>query len=457
MLFSHQKKPSHKRNLVYETKCLTCERRDEEYINTLEIEDKEKSERKRNMPRYKYIGETSRSTFEIAWEHTNDLAQLKTGSHMLKHIVGVHPGEDMSRVQFGIRVIKYCRTSFERQVLESVVIQDERKRNHLLNSRSEYNRCSLPRLCTQIGDSEYTRVNSEIEEEKREEDKLEAKIRELRKAKNKARLHPTKETGPDKKKRRVQQEEYIDIGEIWKGVQQGNRKRKVSISKEDENNAEVWSTKREKIINQNAEKNEKEKHPIPVPTNQTNSKPEFILAGVPLLGPSPHRGSRCGVGLDGGRAEAGGPPQPPPKVQQLAGGEDTPAKIPPKMKQGAITSYFSTPKREKKPLTLAGEGAGASGHTPPILETKPKKNNRKSLPDSKVNKMRGYWVQLAQTRRAKKCESISHVAPICKARDTAATEHGHHILVHHSGPDNPALIRQLHNDISYPKGMDNKK
>ena len=69
----------------------------------------------------------------------------------------------------------------------------------------------------------------------------------LRKAKNKARLHPTTETGPDKKKRRVQQEEYIDIGKIWKGVQQENRKGKVSISKdtlEDENNAEVWSTKR---------------------------------------------------------------------------------------------------------------------------------------------------------------------------------------------------------------------
>ena len=180
--------------------------------------------------------------------------------------------------------------------------------------------------------------------------------------------------------------------------------------------------------------------------------------GLPLLGPSPHRGSRCGVGLDGGRAGVGGPPQPPqppPKVQQ--GGEDTPAKIPPKMKQGAITSYFSTPKREKKPLALAGEGAGASGHPPPILETKPKKKHGKSLPDSKINKRRGYWVQLAQSRRAKTCEIITHVAPICKAQDTAATEPGHQIKVHHRGPDNPPLIPQVNNDISYPKGMDNKE
>ena len=123
------------------------------------------------------------------------------------------------------------------------------------------------------------------------------------------------------------------------------------------------------------------------------------------------------------------------------------------MKQGAITSYFSTPKREKEPLGLAGP----KGPSPPISRNKPKKNHRKSLPDSSLNKMRGYWVQLAQTRRAKKCGSITHEAPICKALDTAATEPGHHILVHHSGPDNPALIRQLHNDISYPKGMDNKK
>ena len=69
---------------------------------------------------------------------------------------------------------------------------------------------------------------------------------------------------------------------------------------------------------------EDENNPNPFPSNQTNSKPEFILVrappGNPLLGPSPHRGSMCGVGLDGGRAGAGGPPQPPqppPKIKHL--------------------------------------------------------------------------------------------------------------------------------------------
>ena len=50
------------------------------------------------------------------------------------------------------------------------------------------------------------------------------------------------------------------------------------------------------------------------------------------------------------------------------GGEDTPDKIAPKMKQGAITSYFSTQKRKKEPLGLAGGGAGARG--PPTTNVK---------------------------------------------------------------------------------------
>ena len=44
------------------------------------------------------------------------MAQLKSTSHMLKHAVGTHHGQDMSEVKFGMRVLKYTRTSFERQI-----------------------------------------------------------------------------------------------------------------------------------------------------------------------------------------------------------------------------------------------------------------------------------------------------------------------------------------------------
>ena len=61
---------------------------------------------------------------------------------MLKHVIMNHPEEDMADVKFGMKVLKFCQTSFERQALEAVTIQKERKTHHLLNSRTEYNRSS---------------------------------------------------------------------------------------------------------------------------------------------------------------------------------------------------------------------------------------------------------------------------------------------------------------------------
>ena len=95
-----------------------------------------------------YIGETSLSTFERGWEHLNDLTTLNNKSQMLKHILTDHPDEDIN-VKFGVKIIKNCRTSFERQIYESVAIQQAREQYNILNSCSEYNKCSLERLSTQ--------------------------------------------------------------------------------------------------------------------------------------------------------------------------------------------------------------------------------------------------------------------------------------------------------------------
>ena len=59
-------------------------------------------------------------------------------------------------------------------------------------------------MCTQIGESEYKKHGDELESEKKLEERIEAKIRILRKENNKARLHPTKEGGPSKKKRKIE-------------------------------------------------------------------------------------------------------------------------------------------------------------------------------------------------------------------------------------------------------------
>ena len=205
----------HKRNIVYETRCLTCEQLEQDRIDQLEITEQEKTNKKKETKQYKYIGETSRSAFERGWEHMNDMAQLKSGSHMLKHVVDKHQEQDMAEIQFGMRILKHCKTSFERQVYESVIIQNERQEHFLLNSRSEFNRCSLPRLCTSVGEGEYKNYSKELEQEKQEEDRLEARIRALRKERNKARLHPTREPDNLKKRRKVENGNYIKIQELW--------------------------------------------------------------------------------------------------------------------------------------------------------------------------------------------------------------------------------------------------
>ena len=76
----------------------------------------------------------------------SDLKSMNPTSHLLKHILDKDEGEEVDEVKFGIKMIKYTRTPFERQILESVKIQQERQDHFLLNSRAEYNRSAIPRL-----------------------------------------------------------------------------------------------------------------------------------------------------------------------------------------------------------------------------------------------------------------------------------------------------------------------
>ena len=69
------------------------------------------------MSLYKYLGESSRSSFERGFEHMNDKNQLNVKSNMLKHCIEMHPKEKADEIDFGMRVINYCRSSFERQIM----------------------------------------------------------------------------------------------------------------------------------------------------------------------------------------------------------------------------------------------------------------------------------------------------------------------------------------------------
>ena len=173
-----------KRNCVYKTYCITCrERQDKELEDRLEEQGtstnkKELDKEKAKIKRYVYIGETNRSAYERGIEHQQDVTGCKTSSHMLRHLLHQHEDEepDWDKIKFGMTIIKSCRTAFERQILESVEIQKARDQL-IMNDKSEYNRCALPRLTTRLGEKELKRWREEDRIELEKEATIEEKIR----------------------------------------------------------------------------------------------------------------------------------------------------------------------------------------------------------------------------------------------------------------------------------------
>jgi hypothetical protein len=103
-----------KRSAVYETWCETCKKIEEKKEGEKEKIEGEKEE----LKLYKYIGETNRSAFERGFEHLDDLRLINPGSHLLKHILEKHESSDIEEIEFGMKVVKFHRSSFERQVHE---------------------------------------------------------------------------------------------------------------------------------------------------------------------------------------------------------------------------------------------------------------------------------------------------------------------------------------------------
>ena len=141
--------------MVYKTWCMDCVEKNQNKVEERYAGDEKKiMELKGKIRKYIYIGETCRSVYKRGFEHRNDISQLKTSSQVLRHILEMHgEEEDMEKINFGIKVLKYTQSSFERQILESVLTQGKRG-HHLLNSRAEYNRCAILRLVSKMGEKE---------------------------------------------------------------------------------------------------------------------------------------------------------------------------------------------------------------------------------------------------------------------------------------------------------------
>ena len=129
---------------------------------------------------------------------------------MLKHALDKHEADPLDTTRYGIKVLKYTRTPFERQIRESVYLQGSRT-DFLLNSKSEYNRCSLPRLTTKLGEKEIKEGKEEEKREKRREDEIGRKIREMKIERSKKRREPEEEN--QSKRRRVEREDKEENSE----------------------------------------------------------------------------------------------------------------------------------------------------------------------------------------------------------------------------------------------------
>ena len=77
-------------------------------------------------------------------EQLRHLKEMEPGSHLLKHIIKDHM-DDTDYVEFRINILSSHFTAFNRQITEAIKI-NRNKGPRLLNSRSEYNRRSLPSI-----------------------------------------------------------------------------------------------------------------------------------------------------------------------------------------------------------------------------------------------------------------------------------------------------------------------
>ena len=100
----------------------------------------------------KYYGESHRSGGERQAKHAYDYRKKKKDSHMFKHLQEEHPGKEPEEIKFGMTVIKQHFTAFSRMVHEEIMIF--LAGDKILNSKSMYNRCKIPRLSVMVGEDE---------------------------------------------------------------------------------------------------------------------------------------------------------------------------------------------------------------------------------------------------------------------------------------------------------------
>ena len=153
---------------------------------------------------------------------------MDTDSHMVKHAVVEHGGD--MEIKFSMKVLKSHMTAFRRQIHEAVKIQRNEK-NSILNSKGEYNCCSLPRLTVKVGAKEIK--EKEVEEQLTEQE-IEEEILRMRNKKRKE----IGDTGrpPGKKRRRWKLEHRKEM--------QLKRRREFSQAEREDHEIQVYKRRK---------------------------------------------------------------------------------------------------------------------------------------------------------------------------------------------------------------------
>jgi hypothetical protein len=124
-----------KRNLLYENRCEACNK------------DGQKDGKVLADGKGIYVGETSRSMYERAKEHEADKMKKSEDSHQIKHWLTEHQ-DLLEPPKFRFKIIQTFQDPLSRQLAEAVRI--DLRGDNILNSKSEYSRCKVPRLTVDL-------------------------------------------------------------------------------------------------------------------------------------------------------------------------------------------------------------------------------------------------------------------------------------------------------------------
>jgi hypothetical protein len=123
-----------------------------------------------------YVGESSRSMYERGKEHQKDRKDLAEESHQVKHWLLEHP-ELEAPPKFKFTIISSFGDPLTHQLSESVRI--EKRGINILNSKSEYSRCQVPRLRVDMEEWKTKRASQSQGKTSLQEEQSEEIIKDL--------------------------------------------------------------------------------------------------------------------------------------------------------------------------------------------------------------------------------------------------------------------------------------